>query len=502
ENAPLLEVHNDSQYSIPSSHYERFSTKVTFLVTLLIFLTNCAEQLTESPRTRILESILCYEYFESADPTKVEVGRGTLAHGALNGVAEVWCKFDPVQSELAALGGYQQFLDGIPSLILSLPFGWAADNFGRKPFLLSGFAACVCRSAWYLMICWTWPNFNIRWTLLSCFNGFFAGSTPVLTAIAFAMVSDVTGPLEQTNVFFRIGVVSLVPSLIMPPLSSWTMQHIPWIPSFGGFLFLSLAFCAVFFIPETLAGKGGNSDENLSTTSHDTEPSTHASNPDLALSRTASSSRSRSSASRARASITKYWGVTVTVLPFLEHQLINNTAQLQVLFLGKRLGLSISSATVILSLRAACNIVLYLMIVPYLTSYIMKVRNCTSQAKDLYLARASLALQAIGWACTGASGSITTFALGTATNTLGSGASLFLRSLSSTLVPRSKVASVYSLISAIDTAGSMLGAPLLASLFEKGMKWKTFWLGLPFYMIGLFSAIFWVLLYTFEVPQS
>jgi MFS family permease len=60
----------------------------------------------------------------------------------------MYCKADDVQSKLAMIRGWQATFDGLPSLVLALPIGWAGDRYGRKPVLLAGLLAFVLSAAW------------------------------------------------------------------------------------------------------------------------------------------------------------------------------------------------------------------------------------------------------------------------------------------------------------------------------------------------------------------
>jgi hypothetical protein len=116
---------------------------------MVVLLVSLGDQWMESPQTRIYEAVICYRYFEKADPSKIAVGRNKIGPGAIGGVPELLCKTDEVQSELAMLRGWQQFFDGIPSLALAMPIGWAADRYGRKPLVLAGLLAFALKSAWW-----------------------------------------------------------------------------------------------------------------------------------------------------------------------------------------------------------------------------------------------------------------------------------------------------------------------------------------------------------------
>lgn len=77
---------------------------------------------------------------------------------------------------------------------------------------------------------------------------------------------------------------------------------------------------------------------------------------------------------------------------------------------------------------------------------------------------------------------------------LGSGSYFLIRSFLTPLVPKHNVARLYSLISVVDTLGAMVGAPLLASLFNRGLKLGGYGVGLPFYYLGVTCFVITVVL--------
>lgn len=126
--------------------------RVTLLFMLVVLLSSLGDQWMDSPQTRIIEAVICYRHYEKVDPRKILVGRDAIGPGAVGGVAEMWCKTADVQNDLAMLRGWQQLFDGIPSLVLAVPLGWAADRYGRKPVMLAGFTGFALKSAWIQLV--------------------------------------------------------------------------------------------------------------------------------------------------------------------------------------------------------------------------------------------------------------------------------------------------------------------------------------------------------------
>lgn len=144
---------------------------ILILVGILVLIVQCGDQFQQAPLTRIYESIYCYDYWETRDPSKILIPRSDIGPGAVGGVSEHWCKVAEVQGKVAMLQGTQQFLDCIPSrsyfrsvrqkgqanslqgLILSIPVGMLADRWGRRRFILLGFCSLPLSLAWQMLVC-------------------------------------------------------------------------------------------------------------------------------------------------------------------------------------------------------------------------------------------------------------------------------------------------------------------------------------------------------------
>lgn len=112
---------------------KRLSYKaILYLLYALIVLVSFGDMIELSPRTRILESIICYKYYEANDPSKILLSRAEVGPGAIGGVDEMNCKIDAVAGELAVIDGYMNTFSMVPGLILAVPYGWVADKYGRE----------------------------------------------------------------------------------------------------------------------------------------------------------------------------------------------------------------------------------------------------------------------------------------------------------------------------------------------------------------------------------
>ncbi|KAM0707094.1 hypothetical protein Q7P35_006425 [Cladosporium inversicolor] len=464
--------------SKPARPYKR----VLLLICLTLVLVQCGDQLAQSPNSRIAEAIFCYRHYEITDPAKLLLDRATVGPGAIGGVAEILCKGEAVQSQLSSLRGYQGFLDGLPALLLALPLGWAADKYGRKTLLTVGTLSFVFRAAWMQIVFWFWQSFDIRWTWASALHGLMAGSSPVVSALIFVIISDVVPEAERSKVFLQVGGANLISSVCMPLLAAWLMEFTPWIPATAGTILMACAVIVTFFMPETL---GYNEQPSSPATTEPTNPPS------------SSETNNQTHITTLRNAISFLWldwRIPALILTFLIHLAIGDSSALQLQYVSTRYNLTFAEATTILTLRSIANILLLFLLLPFLSNLLTRSRGFCAQRTDLWMSRASMASWALGWLVFGLSPTLLSATAGMGISALGSGSFFLIRSLLTPLVPAHNVARLYSLISVVDTLGAMLGAPLLAGLFNWGLRVGGYGVGMPFYFLGMLCAAITVLL--------
>lgn len=88
----------------------------------IMFFTACSAGFTILPHVRILEDILCQDYYTRS-------GGGIIGNNLGDGpVDELLCKIEPVQSQLTAITGLKVGLEAFVSLFFALPWSLAADR--------------------------------------------------------------------------------------------------------------------------------------------------------------------------------------------------------------------------------------------------------------------------------------------------------------------------------------------------------------------------------------
>lgn len=195
------------------------------------------------------------------------------------------------------------------------------------------------------------------------------------------------------------------------------------------------------------------------------------------------------------------WRIPALIVPFLLHMVVGSISSLLLQYLSKRYGLTFSNATLLMAIRSGVIVLLLFIVLPYLSTILMRKYHLSGPRKDLYLVRASLAFIAVGFMFVGFSPNIPVVAISLALSALGQGFALVLRSFLTALVPSHHIARVYSIVSILETIGMMVGSPLLAGLFKRGLALGGAWIGLPFYFTALVSAMFLLLLLSIRLRK-
>ncbi|KAI7280915.1 hypothetical protein KC345_g4476 [Hortaea werneckii] len=410
ETTPLLSTENGTIEDIQSTHFPRRWRTITYLLMLVIFLVGAGDSIVESPTTRIFESVICYRYFESEDPSKIQLGRAAVGPGAIGGVEERYCKSDSVQQQLASLAGYQTLLEGFPSLLLAVPFGWLADKYGRKLVLMLGLFSFLLKLLWIQLVTWFWQAFDIRMTWLSALHALLGGGSPVASSLFFVVLSDIVPQDHRASTFLRVGASELAAKVVVPPISASLMTINPWIPSLIGTGLLLICFLTYGLVPETLnyyqpaehPSAAQPTTSSTETTQQPNPPSsnthpTHHSTPTNPLTRLLHTLHT------ATTFLTHDPRIPLLILPFIGHSLIAQTSQLLLQYTSKRYRLTFSQATFLTTILNAVKVLLLFALLPYASTLAMRVFRLSAQRKDLYLARASQGFVCVGWTLIGLS---------------------------------------------------------------------------------------------------
>lgn len=153
---------------------------VVNLLSGAMLLTACSAGFLILPHTRILEDILCHDYYGVEGP-----------------IDELLCKVDPVQSRLTAITGLKVGLEALVSLFSALPWSIAADSIGRRPVFALALVGVILNAAWVTAVFWFNKALPVRLMLLGSASPLLGGGDAVLVGVLFSIVTDVTTEAER-----------------------------------------------------------------------------------------------------------------------------------------------------------------------------------------------------------------------------------------------------------------------------------------------------------------
>ncbi|KFA81103.1 hypothetical protein S40288_01022 [Stachybotrys chartarum IBT 40288] len=356
-------------------------------------------------------------------------------------------------------------------LIFTIPWGYVADKYGRKPVILLTSLAPFCKYIYVQLICYLDGRVPLDLTCLSALHTVFGGGVPVCTALIYTIISDVLPNGSRTTAFFQVMAANITTQFLGSLLSAALMVRDPWIPMVLGLLVEIGDMATLLLIPET---------RNCNAISTISEPrSSVMENSQNKHSRWKRSLDVLKQARGAMSFLISDRRLLMVAFSFLVHMLFLNQDVLRQ-YISVRYNTSLAHATVLMSIRSGLVFLICVAILPRASNY--NRPRLGPERSDLNLARISAAVIALSFLGIALAPTKLLCTLALASNSLGWGLFSFLRSLATGLVEEHHTARLNSLICIFDIVGLMIGSPLLAALFSRGVELTGFWTGLPFFM--------------------
>ncbi|RMY98905.1 hypothetical protein D0864_04220 [Hortaea werneckii] len=483
ETEPLLpSPATDSQYVInetkpvfePAVAKSRIARRPILLINLLFVLNGLGYFISVAPQTQLFENIICDAYYRS---------------GALHTASKQQnpsrdpCKVPAVQEALATIFGFQTFFDGIPGLLLAMPYGVAADKIGRKPVLLLSMAGQFLAATWVLFVAWN--NLSLRLAWLSSAFTLIGGGSTVTVAVCMMIVADSTSEEDRSRLFFVLQGSFVLMEIIGPPLGSILMANNVWTPLLLGLISTGLSTLVVVLVPETLPIK-------------DQPVSSNSSVPDLLKSWNGPLETIRVWTNHCRKTLQSVLcdtKVAFLILAFFVADFGRQSLSLLLQYVSERYNWPIADASYLLSFRAGAQMVHFLFVLPAIDSWLLHRAWWPAKVKDLWLAKISICLLTMSFVAFAFAPRVWVIALGLSLYTLGTGFNTFARSLVSVLVEPTMIGTLYTMISVMDTLGSLSAGPLVAEAFKWGMHLGGIWHGLPYMLSFAFCSLGSVVMY-------
>ncbi|KAK0656432.1 major facilitator superfamily domain-containing protein [Cercophora newfieldiana] len=466
ENRPLLDrapspARADGNGSLNGSgsgghHWLR----LVLIISSIDLIINSTAQITLVPSTAILQDIVCNKYYASArlDPFISFEDR---------------CKVEPVQSEVAYINAWRDSFEMLVAVTLAIPYGALADRVGRKFVFLLAVIGCLLSDVWIRAVYWFPEVFPLRMVWLSGIFQAIGGGGATLGSIGMVLIADACPPGKITTAFSYVSAGLIASKLVGVPFGA-SFQN-PWVPMWISSAVMVIGFfLAAALIPESRQTPAGSSSPDESQSSDEEDD-----NLKLTL-------RNRLlNIISAAGAVTRWVASHPHIIPpmlgfffFQAGEAANGTLLLQ--YAAKRLGLTLSEASYLLSLSAATHLLVLTLFIPLLSSFLLRTLHLQDSVKDQRLSQIFAVFLVLGTSLVALTSHVFLFTIGWVIASLGLAFTVPTRSVVTNMVEKEHLAVLYTGISVFLYGGLLVGGPAVAALFKLGMRLGGVWLGLPF----------------------
>lgn len=183
---------------------------------------------------------------------------------------------------------------------------------------------------------------------------------------------------------------------------------------------------------------------------------------------------------------------------------LNSSSQAMIIvqYVSKRFGWTFAEAGLIVSAEAGMGLFLLLVAFPALGFWLTNTRGLSVMQKDLWISRMTIFTQTAGALVIGLAPSIKVLALGAVLTAVGSGFTSVSRSLMTSLMQGKEIGVLFTTIVTLDTLGAIIFSPVVAYMFNLGLKLGTAWYGMPYFLAAVLCAVAAVLVSSVHIPPE
>lgn len=333
----------------------------------------------------------------------------------------------------------------------------------------------------------------------------------------------------RAAMFFRFGVVGMGADFASSAVSSWMMTWDPWLPLMIGWgIVLAGCLCA-FTLPETmhvgsarrrersaslelahLASENGDQkgaiqkEERQIRPDDSDEDSVEGDQLPFTLRSAPKRPFLRRLYSRSRQYLTPYSfifrnkQIILLLTAFLVYRLSRGSSWFLVQYISTRYKWTLAEANLLISIKPALTIPLFLFIMPALSRQLL--RSMHTSKKDLQLARVSIVCLCLGTLGIGLSPSIATLVPSLLVQTAGSGFLYLIRSLITTMVKQEETARLFTIIEVLQAVGNVIASLSITTVFQLGLELGGSWIGLAWMMTSTAFALVGAAVWCFRLP--
>ncbi|KAM0189046.1 hypothetical protein ACHAPI_010316 [Fusarium lateritium] len=463
-------------------------------VLALCLCVNLAMSLYHLPSNRLIERRLCIDYYRRTDPSQIQ------PDGSLD---EKLCKIREIQKDLGRIQGVMETLWVAGDFVMTIPLSFLAEKWGRRAILRLNLLSRGFMLLWAIVV----GSFDALLPTQAIVAGpvlSILGGDCVFNSLTYNLASNLTDDHVQRAIYFGyMSSVSYVVALLGPALASSTMTLSLWLPFWLGIALLSLAVPTIQMLPppKDLDEDGFDEEQHeplisspLLKAQVDQKSLFHSVTERLQTIKTIISSHPRN--------------FTLLLFSFWLTSLASSDTKLLVQYISARYGWTFASAGYLLSGKAVVNFTLLTVVIPRLLRSTREIPQANSSEavdksniRNIIYCLVTSVFGALGIAMAGQIWmlvpSMFVYALGSAlpifTLSLLKSPSISPPYTENIEGPSDPESHIFSVVMLVKTAGSLLGAPLMATLWVRGLDIGGTAMGMPFFISGAcYTVAIWV----------
>ena len=274
-----------------------------------------------------------------------------------------------------------------------------------------------------------------------------------------------------------------------PPIAAAIMKKDPWLSFTLGLILQAIAIPISLALPETLGAKRPGDPQKKEEKPADKEASMFFEEGGNVRERGSKFARLIKDNA---GFIAKDWRVLFFACTYPIRMMMNSLDSQIMQYIPQRYHWSIANTTNLQAVQSGVAMAVLLLILPAVSSYLLKKRGFSTNRKDIFLTRFGFFCYGLGLLTIGFAPTIFFFVIGMITVTFAAGSGAAIRALLTSWVQQNEVARLYTALGIIETIGSMGGGPLIStvynaglSAYHKGKESNDLILGLPWICAGI-----------------
>ncbi|KAG9231947.1 major facilitator superfamily domain-containing protein [Amylocarpus encephaloides] len=403
-----------------------------------------------APLIKLFENSLCIRY-----------------HGVpTGGLDPELCQVIEVQRPLAKIRGWKSLFDVIPVLLVTIPFGKLGDRFGRRKILALALVGVLVSLSEVFLVC-AFPRvlpIDLVWlssTILLCGGGLNSAS-----AYMWGWASESIPSANRSHGFYYIFAAFYVAEMVASFVATIAMDISPWIPCALAILSILLCLNLLALMPDRAVSPDDIRPANETSGIHDV--------PSISLTLSSTLNHIKVAASNRN--------VLFTIPVFLVGILRYTTLNILIQYAHVRFKQKISTGAAFYTETAVVNIVLFLFLIPRLTTHLRTEYKVAPQVIDLFLVRCSVIFMCLGALAIGLAPSKTLLPFGVSIFAAGFGSRVSGIALISYWVADDAKPTIYAAITVFESFGHACVDPSMQQIFAAALSLPEFWLAMPFFV--------------------